>query len=240
MSYHYDNTLSQKTCLSVKCFPSSGISSKLILGNLMQLLSIPHTRVLEKFSQKISIEAKKIKKQVGISHCEAREIWIFKNTPFEGSNEFNLWFSEQENYLKSLLEDQDRIFCLGRDNVLINENYFAFKKEVGLFQPEEGGTSKMVLAPSKITTSSHSFITDKHIWRNMVVRRPTPVSDPKDYIKNANSSGRKVYIINTLEHFFKWKKQWGEQALISITVLLEPDFDRVEKDAMLSDFISTK
>lgn len=240
MSYHYDNTLSQKTCLSVKCFPSSGISSKLVLGNRMELLSIPHTKVLAKFSQQISIEAKKIKRQVGISHCEAREIWIFENTPFEGSNEFNLWFSEQENYLKSILEDQDRILCLGRDSVLNSESYFAFNKEVGLFQFEEGGASKMVLGPSEITTSSHSFITDKHIWRKMVVRRPTPVSDPKNFVKNANSSGRKVYIINTLESFFKWHNHWGEQALISMSVFLEPVFDRVEKEALLSDFIATK
>jgi hypothetical protein len=32
----------------------------------MELLSIPHTKVLAKFSQQVSIEAKKIKKQVGI------------------------------------------------------------------------------------------------------------------------------------------------------------------------------
>lgn len=206
----------------------------------MQLLSIPHTKILTKFSQQISIEAKKIKKQIGISHCEAREIWISENTPFEGSNEFNLWFSEQENYLKSLIEDQDRILCLGRDSVLKNENYFAFKKEVGLFQLEEDGTNKLVLRPSEITKTSHSFITDKHIWRNMVVRRPTPVSDPKNYIKHANSDGRKVYVINTLESFFNWHNHWGEQALISMSVLLEPDFDRDEKDALLSDFVETK
>ncbi|CCQ09646.1 hypothetical protein PALB_4940 [Pseudoalteromonas luteoviolacea B = ATCC 29581] len=206
----------------------------------MQLLSIPHTKVLAKFSQQISIEAKKIKKQIGISHCEAREIWIFENTPFEGSNEFNLWFSEQENYLKLLFEDQDRILCLGRDSVLKNENYLAFRKEVGLFQLEKDGTSKMVLGPSEVTSSSHSFITDNRIWRNMVVRRPTPVPDPKNYIKNANSIGRKVYVINTLESYFKWQKHWGEQALISMSVFLEPDFDRVEKEELLSDFISMK
>ncbi|WP_105175156.1 hypothetical protein [Pseudoalteromonas sp. T1lg122] len=206
----------------------------------MQLLSIPHTKVLAKFSQQISIEAKKIKKQIGISHCEAREIWIFENTPFEGSNEFNLWFSEQENYLKLLSEDQDRILCLGRNSVLKNENYLAFKKEVGLFQLEKDGTSKMVLGPSEVTSSSHSFITDNRIWRNMVVRRPTPVPDPKNYIKNANSIGRKVYVINTLESFFKWQEHWGEQALISMSVFLEPDFDKVEKEALLSDFIATK
>lgn len=206
----------------------------------MQLLSIPHTKVLAKFSQQVSIEAKKIKKQVGITHCEARELWIYENTPFKGSYEFNLWFSEQENYLKSLIEDNDRILCLGRDCVLKNENYFAFRKEVGLFQLEKDGTSKMVLGPSDITTSSHSFTTDTHIWRNMVVRRPTPVLDPKNYIKNANSSGRKVYVINTLESFFKWHNHWGEQALISMSVFLEPDFDRVEKEALLSDFIAMK
>lgn len=206
----------------------------------MQPKALPHIKVLSKYCRKISIEAKKLKKKEGIIHCKARERWIFENTPFSGSNEYDQWLNKQEKDLSVLAADQERLFSLNYQNALHNNVlYFAFRKEIKLTCANDEVNS-LIISPSEVTESVHSFILEKQIWPNMVVRRPIPVISPMSFVKCANNEGRTVYIINTFTEYLNWSKKWGGEALISLDVFQHENFNIDEKEALLSDFIAVK
>lgn len=111
---------------------------------------------------------------------------------------------------------------------------------MSLFFPVESGLKKLILRPSDVTESSHSLIINKYTEQSFVIRRPTPLHEPKKYVQLANFEDRSIYVLNTLESYLKWRNHWGDEALLSLSVLLDPYFDIDEKETLLSDFITTK
>lgn len=209
---------------------------------MQQSTKLHHTRALSNYLERISVETKKLKKSLNINLSEAREMWLKEHTPFSESNSFNEWVQEREADITDMQKDPVRLRALDYDSSFKNQNnYFAFSKEIVVLVDGKDNSAELTLRPSfKLNFIHSSWVGSSKLLPNIGVRQATPDIDVKQHIKMQCLLDRPVYIINSLDNFYRWGDCWGGDAVIAEKIFCENEIDINTRKLLLDEFMVSK